>query len=86
MSHFTLHLHSHCTNQHFTLHLQRSRHEKEVRNKYEQEYLNKVNTMDINIDQDITDTLEESELMFSERMKKDLEQRRQMGGKNKDCS
>ena len=42
--------------------------------------------MDINIDQDITDTLEESELMFSERMKKDLEQRRQMGGKNKDWS
>jgi hypothetical protein len=57
----------------------RSSKERDLRMQYEAEYLNKANTMDNNLDSDINDTLEESEIIFTEKLKNDLNARRKKG-------
>jgi hypothetical protein len=55
--------------------------EKDLKNKYEIEYMNKVKMMNEKLNSDISDTLEESEILFVNKMKHDLDDKRQLGEK-----
>jgi len=59
----------------------RSSTERELRTKYENEYLFTMKQMDGSLEQDIHDTLEESEIIFSEKLKNDLKNQRRLGEK-----
>jgi len=58
---------------------QRSRKENEFKQMYHKEYVDKSRAMDLNLNQDISEALDSNELLFSQKLKLDLDKKRKIG-------